>query len=254
MNNNMWNSNICVQLAIIFLSLSSTSSLTTKQNITQSELIARSKFKDKVWKKEITTFDQDPQNQPYGYIYHFNMLGQVNKDTVSGKINVDEFFFNMYNYQRGFPTILKGSTMDYNFEEISTPKSVLIRNTMVTTVRLKPDFHKAEIKILKNNCLTLFTFLDTEEYTDVRVYEDKPDVYFNMKESRANNFNEAFYFFYRGFKNGHDVVYNEFNHKEDLFLKFVCPYYSAFGKDEIDLEISIITKNDQFNGKESCEI
>jgi hypothetical protein len=225
------------------------SSETQKENIDFNELLDQSHFENYSLKKQFYIVDIEPEHSGYAYTYYFNILGKKNKSQNSDEMIQNEFYFDMYYYNREYPKIHNGIPLDFTQKDFSNPQNVQIFHTIATSVKLKNDFYKAEIDIKKNNCLTLFIFLDSEEETDFTLYEDRHDVYFDLRKSRANNFNDALSSYYGHAKESFDLVYNDIDFQDDLFLKIICPYYSTFGDDKIDLNISLISHDYYFDGK-----
>ena len=216
-------------------------------NINFEELLDRSHFKDYLIKKRFAMMDVEPVHRLYGYTYYFNILSKSNLDDNTGKNVENEFYFDMYYYNRQYPEESVGNTIDLTLSEI--PMKAEIKSHLATSIKIPNNFYKAEVNITQNDCLTLFIFLDSEEETKFTLFPERHDVYFDMRQSKANNFSIAVKSFYGHPKESFDLVYNDLNYKEDLFLKVICPYFSSFGNDQISMDIKLIPEGYSFDGK-----
>ena len=219
-----------------------------KDDIDIEELQDRSHFKDYSMLKKFYIVDMEPINQSYYYFYYFNMLAKSNRDEKTEVMTQNEFYFDMYYYNRKYPESPLGPTVDWTDEDATRPIKGEIKGKMISAFKINPDFYKAEISIPKNDCLTLFFFLDSEEETSYTLFPSRHDVYFDMRKSKANNFSEAVDSFYGHANESFDLIYNDLDYEGDLFLKVVCPYFSNFGNDEISLSVQFIPEGYSFEG------
>lgn len=235
-----------LMLILMILGMAHTQSET--ENATEEELRDMSKFKDYSLKRAFKIIDMEPHHQYY-YFYFFNMLAKRNQVAGTDMTLENQFFFEMYYYNRKYPDTEVGPTLDFTQKDLSSPQSLEIKDTMIAAIRVKPDFYKAELKIPKNDCLTLFIFLDSQEDTKYELDKHLHDVHFDFRENRFNNFDEAVQNYFGHNQESFDVVYNDLDYDGDLFIKVVCPFYSNFGNDEIKIELKMIPKDYQFDGE-----
>jgi hypothetical protein len=221
----------------------------SKDNIDINELQDRSHFKDYSLLKQFHIYDMEPEKKSYYYFYYFNMLAKSNLDPDNTTMKENEFYFDMYYYDRSYPTDPVAQTVDWTEKDLTNPVSAKIQSKIISAFKINSDFYKAEINIPTNSCLTLFFFLDSEETTDYKLYPSRHDVYFDMRKSRANNFSDAVDSFYGHANESFDLIYNDLEFSGDLYLKVVCPYYSNFGNDDIDFNVTLIPHGYDFQGK-----
>ena len=137
--------------------------------------------------------------------------------------------------------------MDLTDLEFETEKALSFTKTMVTPLKLKNNFYKAELEITRNDCLTLFLFLDGEENTKISVYPDQHDVHFDFRKNANNGFLNAVQGFWGHSRQSFDLVYNSLD-KENahVFLKIVCPFFSVYGDEQVDFKIKLFHKSYNF--------
>ena len=219
-----------------------------KEDIDFNELLDRSHFKNYSMRKQFYIVDPEPNHHQYYYFYYFNMLGKTNKDPETQKEVENEFYMDMYYYDREYPKIPESPMKDLTQTDHKEPQKVRIESRIISTFKIKSDFYKAEINITNNDCLTLFFYLDSQEKTTYKLYPSRHDVYFDLRESKHNNFPEALNSYYGHSKESFDLIYNDLETEDDVFLKVVCPYFSNFGSDSIDFEISFVPHDYKFEG------
>jgi hypothetical protein len=75
-------------------------------------------------------------------------------------------------------------------------------------------------------------------------------VHLNFQESSNNTFNEMVANYWGHSKESFDVVYNNISTEQDhVFLKIMCPFYSHYGDDKIDINVTKFQENYNLNRK-----
>ena len=222
-----------------------------EQQVSIEELKDRTHFENFDMVKSFMIVDVDPESlntdTPKGFYYYFNMLS----NKPSGiETTPNKFYFDMFYYNQSYPAEPKGSTDDETSLDLKTPKEIIFSESVVSNIKLKNNFYKAEVSISNNSCLTLFLFMDTREDTEFEMFENRHDFLFNMSQS-SNNFHTSLEKYFGHSKDSFDIVYNDLEtDQNEVYLKVVCPYFSVFGNKSVSLSINLIPIDEPF----SCKI
>ena len=244
-------------LPMTLLMMIMSSTLTQDQNEDQKidneneeVLNDQSKLKDYTLKWQFLMVDNSGvATDPFHY-YMFNMYAKSNLVPETNQKLENLFILDMYHYNRDYPKTLQGETLDLTDLEFEKPREMQISKTMLTPLKMKNDFYKAELEISQNDCLTLLLFLDAKESTKFHVDSKNHDVYFDFRDNADNNFNVTVDNYWGHSKESFDVVYNDMlGTFEHVYLKVLCPYYSVFGEDNISFKITKFHEDYQIDSK-----
>lgn len=229
-----------------FLRAQGTSSVTDTQILKD-----RSHFKHYTLKKQFLVRDSNPENKDdKTYYTTFNIYAKQNKDEGSGQLVENEFYFDMYNYHKEYTSADQGPAIDMTGLEFDKVSIFQIEDTMLTPLKLKNNFYKAELKIKRNDCLTLFMFYDSEESTKMRVYKDRHDVHFDFREQGKTHFSHSVENYWGHSRESYDVMYNDVGEETDeVFLKVVCPYFSIYGENKLEIGLKLIHEDYFLDGR-----
>lgn len=221
-----------------------------EQPVSMEELQDRAHFEDFDIHRQFLIVDVDPATlnsiTPKGYYYYFNMLSNKPSDPNQ---TPNKFYFDMFYYNQPYSSDPIGPTIDHSSLATKTPQSISLEDHIVTNIKLNNNFFKAEVSISKNNCLTLFLFIDSQEKTDMTLFERRHDFLFDMSSS-SNNFYASMVNYFGHARDSFELIYNDIeSSEENIYLKALCPYFSVFGEKSIDLTLTLIPHDEPFSCK-----
>lgn len=201
-------------------------------------------------KSQIILVDNKNEKLKKSYYYQFNIYAKRNYSSHENKTIENEFIFKMLDYDHEIPSKTVQSTIDITDIKFEEKYKLSIKSILMTPLKLKNDFYKLEINIPKNNCMTLFMFLDSKQNTDIIESTEGNHIYFDFRENADNQFTQAVDNYWAHTKESFDVLYNEMSSSyENVYLKIMCPFYSKFGNDQIQLEITKFQESYFFDSK-----
>ena len=241
------NKNLIRLLILLNLLVTIRSQEKTEQDNTE-HLKDRSFFKGFALQKQFLIADNNKDRTATQHFYMFGMHSKENVNEETDEMVTNEFYFDMYKYKNDYPKTTIGHTLDLTDMEFEKERNVIIKDTLLQPIKLKNNFYKAEMKISQNDCLTLFLFLDSEENTKLEVFESRHDVYFDFRANKKNQFLSAFNTYWGHTKESYDLIYNDFPKEyENVYLKIVCPYYSYYGENTINFDLTLYHEFYNFN-------
>jgi hypothetical protein len=206
-------------------------------------------------KSQFIIVDSSTSESDEYYYYLFHLYSRTNHYHENHTNVEDEFLMDMFHYNRDYPSTEIGPTMDHSLLDFGSSSSEMtISKTVLTPLKLKNDFYKLELEISRNDCLTLFLFLDSQEETKMTLNTEKHDAYFDFRKNPYNQFGMAISQYWGHAKESFDVVYNKtpitFEH---VYLKIVCPFYSVYGDDQITFKVTKFHESYELDGKVTGE-
>lgn len=217
-------------------------------NSSLEDLIDRSHFEGYEFVKRFLIMDFDPSSigseQPKGYYYYFNLMAEKVKNENSLEEHPQKFFFDMFDYNKVYPSKVFGNRIIKNELELLKDEPIELGHHMLTEIVLPNNFYKLEANISENDCLTLFMFLDSKPLTDMTLIEKSHDVLFDLTANPKNNFYFSVKNYFGHSRDSFDIVYNDIgSFDEKVYLKVACPFFSAFGSNQIKLNLKLIPSN-----------
>jgi hypothetical protein len=209
-------------------------------SVSSDKPATNSLLKDYTLQKQFYMIDNNKENSAKNLYYIFNMYSKSNDDPNSDETIENEFMFDMYKYNKNYPTTTFGETIDMTDIEFEKENSHVMIDTVLQPIKLKNNFYKAEMEINRNDCLTLFLFLDSEESTKMEMLPEYHDVYFDFRNNSNNQFGRALINYWGHSKESFDVIYNDMPKDDEfVYLKVTCPYYSVYGDNTISFKLTL---------------
>ena len=187
-------------------------------------LICSQKFP--YWERKFIVSERDPRVSisDKGEIKHHSML--------ISQSSPNQYSFKMDGYNPEYMGTEDESHYvipdEYSFK---TKLNIPMNGEIIHSLKLKNNFSELEIEMSKNDCLTLFFFLDATSETDIIINRNDSEV---ILESSSNNLLHELQTIH-SLNNGHFVVVdNNLSTTNDyIYLKAFCPFYSTYLNKEV---------------------
>lgn len=193
--------------------------------------------------KHLIINDNDPSSELSStYDFYLRTL-----TPESDEIPETKYYFDIENYTKSIPLISE-DIIEVDDQGLGNQMIFEAGEHLLTTFRLTNAISKVRILFLHSKCLTPFVFIDSEKDTDLTIFSESARIVLDFSGNLINNFEDSTKWFFNILAGSEYEVENNLGFEgTHVFLKVLCPYYSNFGTEELQIGVSLVHKQNDFD-------